>query len=358
MKGAVRAAAAAVALTVCLAGAIVLGGCGGFAAKGKAPAGVPGKSNQASQPGAEALAAGDAALAQGDRNAAGQAYTAALAAGADAATVHARLGDLYLGAGAGAQALAEYQAALKANAQYAPALQGVGFVLYLGGNQAAAAEALAKALDLDPRLSRAAALLGTIENRQGRPEAALAVFDKSLAAAFDPDVENNRGISLLLLGRAEDAAAAFAKAVSAKKTAKFTNNLGLALCKLGRYDEAYGVFASVASESAALNNLGVCYMEAGNKAKAQEYFEKAIAANPKFYHKAQENLSRLSTVEEVTLPAQAPPQPAPASGQPAQPASIQPAPVQAAPVQPTPAQPAAGLHPSSAAEKADRAEMP
>ena len=119
---------------------------------------------------------------------------------------------------------------------------------------------LQKALERDPGLSRAAALLGTIENRQGHPDAALAIFDKSLAVAFDPDVENNRGLSLMLLGRSEDAVAAFRKALAAKKTAKIANNLGLALCRLGRFDEAYATFASVGSESAALNNVGVCFM--------------------------------------------------------------------------------------------------
>lgn len=302
VKSQFRAAAAAVMVVGCLLG---LAGCGGSAAKsGKAPkpeATSAGKASK-SEPIHAGIAAGDAALARGDRNEAGRLYVQALQSGADAATAHTRLGDLYLGSGAYAQALDAYEQAVKANRQYAPALQGIGFALYLGGGKGQAGQFLAKALALDPSLSRSAALLGTIENRDGRPETALAVSEASLAVVFDADVENNRGISLMLLGRGEEAAAAFHKAASAKKSVKFSNNLGLALCRLGRYDEAYAAFAGVATESAALNNLGVCYMETGNKAKAQEYFEKAIAANPRFYPQAHDNLTRLSTMEEVTLP--------------------------------------------------------
>ena len=339
VKSQFRAALAAVMLVACLLG---LAGCGGSAAKGRA-AGAPGASINGG------IAAGDAALARGDRGEAGRLYLAALKSGADAAAVHTRMGDLYLGSGAFPQALDAYQQAVKANGKYAPALQGIGFALYLGGNKAQASQYLAQALALDPSLSRAAALLGTLENRDGRPEAALAVSDASLAAAFDADVENNRGISLLLLGRSEEAAAAFSKAASTKKSVKFSNNLGLALCRLGRYDEAYAAFAGVATEAAALNNLGVCYMEVGNKPKAQEYFEKAIAANSRFYPQAHDNLTRLSAMEEVTLPVV--PQALPAA--PAAPATAGPAsPVQ---VQPTPAPPAAVLPASGATGQAHKA---
>jgi len=104
------------------------------------------------------------------------------------------------------------------------------------------------------------------------------------------------------LGRPAEAVGAFERALSAGKNPKFANNLGLALCRLHRYDEAYAAFASVAPESVALNNIGVCYMEGGDKARAQQSFERAIATNPTYYEKAQSNLSRLSAMESVALP--------------------------------------------------------
>ncbi len=330
MNGFLLKALAAVVMGVSL---FAVAGCGGAGAKAK--------TDWAGKPGGDSLAAGDAALSRGDRAEAGRLYQAALKAGADAAKVHTRLGDLHLGAGNFPQARTSYQDALKANPKFAPALQGVGFALYLSGAKGPASEALAKALAIEPGLSRAAALLGAIEAREGRPEAALAIYDKSLAVVFDPDVENNRGLALLMLGRGEDAAEAFRKAAAGKKNPKFVNNLALALCKLGRYDEAYTVFAGVATEAVALNNVGVCYMEAGNKAKAQAYFERAIAANPRFYPLAQENLTKLSAVEEVNLPAVAPGAAAPAQTAPPQPAPA-PTPQQVAPHQPAvPAQQAA-----------------
>jgi Tfp pilus assembly protein PilF len=337
VKGRLRMALAVVSLGACLA---LLGGCAGTGGKTAATGAKAAATTSAgSKQGMADLAAGDAALANGDAQEAGRLYLAGLKDGAAPAVVHTRMGDLYLGLGEYPKAVLAYQESLKNDANYAPAMQGLGFALYLGGSKAEAQEALAKALERDPSLPRAAALLGTIEARDGRPEAALAVYDRTLAVAFDPDVENNRGIALLLVGRTEDAVNAFRKASASKKSPKIANNLGLALCRLGRYDDAYAVFAGVGTESAALNNLGVCYMEAGNKAKAQELFERAIVANPRFYPVAQENLSRLSTVEEVALPSPAaqpaspaqPPAPAPQAKPLSPPASAaSPAPVPAA----------------------------
>lgn len=326
--------------------ALGLTGCGGM----KTAKGLTGNS------GAGAMAAGDAALARGDRNEAGRQYLIALENGGDPAKAHTRLGDLYLSTGVAIdKARFEYEQALRADPKFAPALQGLGFASFLGGSPDKATAFLKQALELDPGLSRSAALLGTIANRQGRPAEGLAIFDKSLAVAFDPDVENNRGLSLMLLGRPEEAADAFRKALAAKKTAKIVNNLGLALCRLKHYDEAYTTFASVGSKAAALNNVGVCYMEAGDKARAQQYFERAIAANPSYYETAQSNLNRLSGAEMVHLPS--PALAAPTARTPA--ASV------SAPAATTPAaaavskpQPAAVSRNARASERADRAELP
>jgi tetratricopeptide (TPR) repeat protein len=345
-----RAALAALTLAFCLTAGVGLSGCAAFKAKSGEPTTAKAGSSAS-------LAAGDAALARGDRTEAGRNYIAALKTGADAATVHTRLGDLLLSEMPD-KARLEYEKALKANPKYGPAWQGLGFALYLGGAEAEAAEALAKALERDPGLPRAAALLGVIENRRGRPEAALAVLDKTLAVAFDPDVENNRGLSLMLLGRSDEAADAFRKALAAKKSPKIANNLGLTLCRLHRYDEAYAAFASVNSESAALNNLGVCFMEAGDKTRAHQYFERAIAANPAYYQKAQANLSRLSAMEEVNLPSSAQPSSAaPAQmPQPAPAQAVQPSAPMAAPVRAS--APASAAQRPSASEKVDRSERP
>ena len=326
----------------------LVGGCAG--SRGKAAHGGPGNGNAAT-----VLAAGDAALAHGDPKDAGRLYLAALRAGASPAVVHTRMGNLYLGLGNAPTARLAYQEALKTDPEYAPALQGMGFAFYLAGNRDKAAEALARALDRDPSLPRAAALLGAIEAREGRPEAALAVYDKSLAIAFDADVENNRGLALLLLGRTEDAVGAFSKAASAKKSVRITNNLGLALCRLGRYDDAYAAFVRVADEAVALNNVGVCYMEAGDKAKAQEYFERAIAANPRYYPVAHDNLTRLSATEEVSLPSPVSGQQAAVPGQhsvPAPAAAAAPPPRSAVPMPATPS------GSPGAVERTDRGEMP
>lgn len=355
VKGLGKSARAVLTVALCLCVAAMSAGC----------AAMKSKTGSTKNRTGVTLASGDAAWASGDVQTAGRLYTQALEEGADPAKGHTRLGDLYLSHNVADKALAEYKLALAADPKYAPAIQGFGFAQYLSGNTDGAVASLQQALALDPGLTRAAALLGTIENRQGHPEAALAVFDKSLAVTFDPDVENNRGLSLMLLGRFEEAAASFHRALGAKKIPKIANNLGLALCRLKRYDEAYATFASVGSQAAALNNIGVCYMEAGDKVRAQEYFERAIAANPSYYAKAQTNLSRLSAAETVNLPsaavpASAPP-PAPVA---ATPSVVDIAPPSARPVgvmvkTPAPAPlPPVKTSGAGTSEKTDRAEMP
>ena len=113
MKRQLRAGSVLVVVGLCL---LALAGCGASAGKGKGP--------QAAGVGNAGIAAGDAALARGDRGEAGRQYLSALNSGADAATAHTRLGDLYLGMGSYPQARDAYQQAVKANPKYAPALQG------------------------------------------------------------------------------------------------------------------------------------------------------------------------------------------------------------------------------------------
>src|SRR5205823_12395896 len=68
------------------------------------------------------------------------------------------------------------------------------------------------------------------------------------------------------------------------------NNLGLTLTKLGRYEEALEAFTQGGDKAKAYNNVGVVYFADGKYPEAIAFFRKALALNPSYYAKANENL--------------------------------------------------------------------
>ena len=109
-------------------------------------------------------------------------------------------------------------------------------------------------------------LLGLAYSLVGRPEAALAEFDRSLE--LNPryvDAHLNRAVTLNDAGRYDDATAAFAAAQG-----------------LGAADHT-GIAAPAASRLANMHaELGEAYLEAGGGAQAITQFEAAAALRPEF----------------------------------------------------------------------------
>lgn len=109
-------------------------------------------------------------------------------------------------------------------------------------------------------------LLGLGYSLVGRPEAALAEFDRALE--LNPryvDAHLNRAVTLNDLGRYDDATAALAAAQG-----------------LGRADHT-GIAAPAASRLANMHaELGEAYLEAGGAAQAITQFEAAAALRPEF----------------------------------------------------------------------------
>lgn len=75
-----------------------------------------------------------------------------------------------------------------------------------------------------------------------------------------------------------------------------TNN-GINLIKEGKYSEALTALSQVDDQKRVANAIGVCYMMTGDYAKAEEYFNQAVAdGNPD----AAENLKRIRIVQSIT----------------------------------------------------------
>ncbi|MEJ2015885.1 MAG: multiheme c-type cytochrome, partial [Limibacillus sp.] len=92
-------------------------------------------------------------------------------------------------------ALGEYQASLRAKADFPEIQLALGGLALSQRNLPAASGAFGEAVRLDPQLPQAWRMLGRIEEVKGRPEAALALLDQGLKA--------NPGDQLLVLSKAQ-----------------------------------------------------------------------------------------------------------------------------------------------------------
>ncbi|HEY5865384.1 MAG TPA: tetratricopeptide repeat protein [Candidatus Tectomicrobia bacterium] len=78
------------------------------------------------------------------------------------------------------------------------------------------------------------------------------------------------------------------------------NNLGLAFAKLGRYPEALAAFTQGGNTAKAYNNVGVICLADGKYAEAIAFLQKAVALNPSYYAKANENLQAAQKALEAS----------------------------------------------------------
>lgn len=275
----VRALAAALFLALALAGCT-----------------FPGKASREAAPGsAEALEQqGDQALQGGRPDAAAQFYAQAGRAGLPAGRAGLKLGRALVAQGQWDQAYAVLDQAAKADPKAFEIPLLAGYAALRAGQYEAAAQRLRQAVALRDDSVLGRSLLGVALNRQGKAEEALPEFDKALAVTGpEASILNNKGLALYMLGRYPQAEEALRQAAALDPQARHRNNLGLALCRLGRFPEALEQFRLADGEAAAQNNLGCCYLDAGQPQKAQESFEKALAASPGAYKPASDNLARM-----------------------------------------------------------------
>ncbi len=156
-----------------------------------------------------------------------------------------------------------FQAALRYDANYAPAYDGLGVVCFLEGYLWQAEKFFKKAVELDP----------------GRA-----------------DFQNNLGFLYLHKRNFLLAEKRFRRCLSIDPNfTKAINNLGSCLALLAREEEALAVFQEIMSKSEALNNMGVVFEVADQEAKALEYYQKAVRAEPSLTI-AQNNLKRFKKI--------------------------------------------------------------
>jgi len=237
---------------------------------------------------------GDTQFMRGDLYGAYMCYDKALRLKPDRIELGYKKGLTLLKTGNGAEAARQFQTVLNAAPDHALAQEGMGRALLIQNKVAESKPYFVQAIRLNDDLWRSHNCLGMVYDREGRQEAAVAAYKKAIA--LNPDdgsIYNNLGMSYLQVEAYMKALKAFQQAVLRKYATERTyNNIGLSLAHLGYHQGAFEAFKRAGGEARAYNNLGCFYMETGQLKKAVACFEKAIAAEPSYYAKANENLKR------------------------------------------------------------------
>ena len=195
-------------------------------------------------------------------------------------------------------AIRQFEMVLKKEPKLDLANEGLGRAYFQKKDFLIAERHFKKAIDQNHKLWMSYNFLGNIcDNKQDYEKA---ILEYTSAISIKPDqgfLYNNLGVSCLLAGHHQAAVDAFGKAVEKNyRESRVFNNMALAYANLSRYDDATEAFRKAGGEPHAYNNMGCIYLEKGNYSEAVRCFEKAIALEPSFYAKANDNLKKAKTL--------------------------------------------------------------
>ena len=204
-------------------------------------------------------------------------------------------------------AIRQFEKVLSQDSTFALAHEGMGHAYLVMGVHGEADKAFRTALSLDPKLWKAHNYLGIISDQRHLHLSAIEAYKAALKInPNEPTVLNNLGMSYYMNRQYTEAVKAFHQALqTGAESPKVANNLGLALSKLGRYEQAFDAFRRGTDGPKAYNNVGIALLEAGKPHQAVTCFEKAIALQPNFYERANENLSHAKRVLAKNVNAEA-----------------------------------------------------
>ena len=221
-------------------------------------------------------------------------YEKSLNLNPDNIRVRYKKGLVLVSGGLAKDAIEEFKKVLKKEPDYALAYQGLGQAFLEERTYDKAEKNLKKAFELNPKLWKSHNLLGLVYDRQGKH--GQAIYEYAAAIRLRPRsgvLYHNLGVSYSQAGDYERAVIAFQKALENRYVdKKVYNTMGLALSKVGRHEEALEAFKKGGGIAQAYNNLGCVYLNEAKFKKAIKCFETAIALNPAFYAKANENLKK------------------------------------------------------------------
>ena len=236
---------------------------------------------------------GDLYLQQGNPTLAIVQYHKAVEADPSLFRIHYKIGEMFVKKGLPHDALDHFHEVLKKDERDVLSLEGAGEAYFRMGSEQDAEAFFHKALEVNPDRWQTRNLLGTLLDRQKRHDEAIAQYEQALQVKPDEaSLHNNMGLAYYLLGRYEDAVRSFQLALrTGSSQQKIHNNLGLALAKLDRFQDALDSFRNGGNDAEAYNNLGVYYLSNDKAGPAMACFQKAIEASPRYYEKANDNLT-------------------------------------------------------------------
>jgi Flp pilus assembly protein TadD len=183
-----------------------------------------------------------------------------------------------------AEAVAEYERALRADPAHAKAHNNLALALVELGRLDDAARHFQASLDVEPK-AEIYSDLGFTMAQLGRPDEALADYRKALA--LDPGCPSahfNLAVSLVRAGRLADAETHYRKALPGRPTAETHNGLGYVLGRQGRTAEAIAEFRKAIDANPkftpAYNNLAEALAQAGKLEEAASWYRRSLAEKP------------------------------------------------------------------------------
>ena len=255
----------------------------------------------------EAIARGDDAWRQGNLDLAVYLYVQSLAFDASDSAPFLKIGAIHQRLGNRDLAAKAFEFALERDPDNAAAAERLG-LLYLESQRNDAARALFEhAVALEPGRWESHNGLGIEADRRFDFTSAIAHYDTALVLAPGAaKVLNNRGYSRYLAGDLVGAEADFRNAIHLGAHTGVWTNLGKVQAQQKQYAEALESFLKETDLAHAYNQLGKTAMTAADYAAAQKYFTSAIAASPRYFDEAQENLAlaneRLATPVVTATP--------------------------------------------------------
>ena len=201
---------------------------------------------------------------------------------------HDNLGYTLATTGRFAEAIGQFEQALRIHPDYAPAHNNLGTALFRVGRVQEAQREIREALRIDPDSADAYDNLGTVLLHLGRIPEAIEQFQA--AARISPNdagAHYGMGTAFVQAGRNADAMHEYEAALQINPDfADAHVNLGTVLLHLGRAPEAMEQFQAAVrinpNDAEAHYDMGIALVQAGRDVDAVEEFEAALRINPDF----------------------------------------------------------------------------